>query len=206
MMRKLFPTIAIILVIIQVFLVLFSWIVAAVVPSLPLKSLLSGEGIRWFMGSFANNISNQFLVWMLLWAMSYGSFVKSGLGNAIIKLGKGVGLTYRQRHAVYSSIAVFVLSCICIILLAFVPHAILVGVSGNLFPSPFSAAIVPILAFVLMVMSLLYGMLCGTFAGIGDAFNSLCSGIIMSAPLFPIYILAIQLFYSTLFIFAFVDK
>lgn len=206
MMRKLFPTIAIILVIIQVFLVLFSWIVAAVVPSLPLKSLLSGEGIRWFMGSFANNISNQFLVWMLLWAMSYGSFVKSGLGNAIIKLGKGVGLTYRQRHAVYSSIAVFVLSCICIILLAFVPHAILVGVSGNLFPSPFSAAIVPILAFVLMVMSLLYGMLCGTFAGIGDAFNSLCSGIIMSAPLFPIYILAIQLFHSTLFIFAFVDK
>lgn len=205
-MRKLFPTIAIILVIIQVFLVLFSWIVVAVVPSLPLKSLLSGEGIRWYMGSFANNISSQFLVWMLLWAMSYGSFVKSGLGNAIIKLGKGVGLTYRQRHAVYSSIAVFVLSCICIILLAFVPHAILVGVSGNLFPSPFSAAIVPILAFVLMVMSLLYGMLCGTFAGIGDAFNSLCSGIIMSAPLFPIYILAIQLFHSTLFIFDFVDK
>ena len=66
MKRNVLPGVAAALAILQVVLVLLSWAIVTVMPSLPLRSLLSGEGIRWFLGTFVDNISGSLLAWIIL--------------------------------------------------------------------------------------------------------------------------------------------
>lgn len=190
-----------IIVFLQLLLILFSWVAASVAPTLQVKSLLSGEGIRWFFGNFADNLSNRLLVWLLLCTIAYGAYVNSGLGRALTALLHKKPLAYGQRHALIWVLILLVIMALLIVLLAFVPHAVLLGVSGGLFPSAFSAAIVPMAAFIITVLSFTYGMVGGTYASLDKAFDGLYAGIIMFAPLFLIYVLAAQLFYSVSFVF-----
>ena len=124
---KFFTLLSVILIIAQLALVLSSWIVVSIIPSLALKSLLSGEGIRWFLGSFADNIANPSLAWLVLCAMAYGVCVRSGLCKALFALMGGGALTHRQRHALYWSFAVFVILASAMSLLVFIPHSMLLG-------------------------------------------------------------------------------
>ena len=194
---KILPYLTVILVVLQLVTILFSWIVASVVPSLPCRSILSGEGIRWFLGTFVDNISGRLLAWLLLCAIAYGSFVHSGLQGAFAILIKGENaIGYRQRHALYVAVVLCVAILAVVALLVFMPDSILLGVSGSLFPSAFSAAIVPLAAFVTVVSSIAYGISSGEYAAIHDVFENLYYGIYMAAPIFPVYVLAVQLFYS----------
>ena len=81
-------------------------------------------------------------------------------------------------------------------MLVFMPDSVLLGVSGSLFPSAFSATIVPLAAFVTVASSIAYGISSGEYAAIHDVFKNLYYGIYMAAPIFPVYVLAVQLFYS----------
>ena len=92
---KFFTLLSVILIIAQLALVLLSWIVVSIIPSLALKSLLSGEGIRWFLGSFSDNIANPSLAWLVLCAMAYGVCVRSGLYKALFVLMGGGALVFR---------------------------------------------------------------------------------------------------------------
>lgn len=187
----------------QVGLILLSWIVATVIPSSKLRSMLSGEGIRWFFGTFVDNVSSEFLVWIILCSMAYGSFTDSGICRFWGQLCRGESITDRQCRAMYSVLGVLVVLVVIVVLLAFVPHAVLLGLSGDLFPSAFSASVVPLLAFTLTAMSFVYGFVCGKFTSVTDAFRSLCRGVMVAAPLFPLYVLAVQLYYTARFVFAF---
>ena len=88
-----------------------------------------------------------------------------------------------------------------VIMLAFVPHAVLLGVSGNLYPSAFSAAAIPILAFTITFISIIYGIVSGSYDNTNNAVKSLYAGFSALAPLFPIYILAMQLYKTITFVF-----
>lgn len=189
---------AIVLAISQMVIVLFSWIVSSVAPTLSCRSILSGEGLRWFLGSFVDNISSPLLVWLILLAIAYGSCVHSGLKDAFITFRKS---DYRQRHAVSVSITAAVVILLIFSLLSFVPHAMLLGVSGSLFPSAFSSALIPVLAFVVVVSSIIYGIACGRYLTVKETFKSIYVGYYMFAPVFPIYIMAVQLYYSVCYVF-----
>ena len=60
------------LAIAQIVLVLVSWLIAAAMPELAVRSLLSSEGIRWFFGHFIRNLATPFLVWILLLCIAFG--------------------------------------------------------------------------------------------------------------------------------------
>lgn len=200
--RKVLPWSVVVLALLQAAVVLFSWIVTSVWPSAELRSVLSGEGVRWYFGNFVNNMSCPLLVWLLLIFMAYGTYSRSGLKEAICSLRRGERLAYRCRHAVYT---VAVMACVMvfvIVLLAFVPHAVLLGVSGGLFPSAFSSALVPIITFSVTVLSIIYGMASGWLTHVGDIFKSLYAGVVMFAPFLPVYVLAVQLYYMVMFVFA----
>ena len=105
---KFFTLLSVILIIAQLALVLSSWIVVSIIPSLALKSLLSGEGIRWFLGSFADNIANPSLAWLVLCAMAYGVCVRSGLCKALFALMGGGAFDTPSASCV-----VLVFRCFC---------------------------------------------------------------------------------------------
>ena len=103
----------------QLLVILGSWLITAAQPNLPLRSLLSSEGIRWFFGQFSNNLSSPILVWLLVATMGYGCLTSSGL----LQLKRP--LDFRQWLAlriVMLELAVFLA---VLTLLTLLPHAVL---------------------------------------------------------------------------------
>jgi len=88
-----------------------------------------------------------------------------------------------------------------ILMLTVVPHAVLLSATGQLFPSPFSRALVPILSFGLLLLSTVYGWASGRFTTFSDVIDSMAYGISQVAPLFVLYILLVQFCDSLRFVF-----
>ena len=106
-MKRFLPHIALALVLAQLLLMLGSWLWSAALPLSGVRSMLSGEGIRWFLGHFAEIVGSPVLVWLLLLAMAYGAVARS----------RGVSVVFL---VIYVGI---------VLLLTVVPHAVLLSAS-----------------------------------------------------------------------------
>ena len=191
MSRKILPRLALTLFLAQLLLVLVSWIWSAAMPMSGVHSLLSSEGIRWFLGRFAHVLATPLLVWILLLAMAWGCLHRCGLRRP---------QTYREHRALWFAVAFLAVYVGVVLLLTVMPHAVLLSALGTLWPSPFSASIVPVTAFGLLAASVVYGMVAGTFQSLADVYESLIEGIRQSAPLLLFYILLTQFYYSFCFV------
>lgn len=190
-MKKILPYLALALALAQLLLIFVSWVWSAAMPLSGVRSILSSEGIRWFLGHFAELMASPVLVWLLLGAMAHG---------AIVKCRCQQGNSYRSSRARVISLAFLMMYVVIVLLLTVSPHAVLLSASGVLWPSPFSASLVPITAFGILIAAILYGVVAGTFQTLSDVYGSLVYGLRQCAPLLPVYILFMQLFESFLFV------
>ncbi|MBR1402414.1 MAG: AbgT family transporter [Prevotella sp.] len=200
--EKAFAYVALILVIAQVAVILVSWIVTAATQALPMRSLLSSEGIRWFFGEFVSNLASPLLVWMLLAAIAYGALRSSGLLQAL----RGDEShehrnSFRHRFALKIVVAEVILYVCIILILTCIPHAVLLSSTGHLFPSSFSQSLVPVITFGVVLVSVTYGLLSSTLSSVVDVFHSLTIGVSYLLPWWFIYVLAVQLWYTICFVF-----
>lgn len=186
-----------VLVALQVLVVLFSWFVTAAMPEAALRSLLSAEGVRWLFGHYVENMAQAPLVWLLLAAMAHGALRKSGLMQAV-KAFRHTG--YRQRFALKVVLCEMVVLLCCVLLLTAVPHAVLLGITGSLYPGSFVTGLVPLLCFGIMMLSLTYGLLSGALAGVRGMFEALCCGMVWWQYIIPLYLVAAQLWFSIKFV------
>jgi aminobenzoyl-glutamate transport protein len=58
-------------------LIIVSWLLSAMRLE-GVRSMLSSEGIRWFVGGFSDIVANPLLAWLLLALIAVGSVVQSG--------------------------------------------------------------------------------------------------------------------------------
>ena len=142
-----------VLSVLQVLLFLVSWLVTATEPGIPMRSLLSSEGIRWYFGSFTANMAHPLLVWVVLLMVAFSAYRRGGLQHALSSLLRGERLLLRQRTALWLVLFELLLIIVVMVALTCVPHAILLSATGQLFPSSFVSALVPILAFTLFFTS-----------------------------------------------------
>lgn len=196
----------------QLALILLSWLITAAFPELPIRSLLSSEGVRWFFGSFTANQLTPLLAWFITAAMAVGACVRSRLWAAFCTKMSGLlhrrdstdgrqGLHYRERIGLRLALAEFMVYEVIMLLLTVVPHAILLSVTGELFPSAFSSSLIPSLSFVLIVMSLSYGVASGTVDSVARMHRVLVGGLEVGARIVPAYIIGVQLYMSLLYVF-----
>lgn len=178
----------------QIVLVLLSWLITAAMPEAFPRSMLSPEGIRWFFGSFTENMESPWLVGLLLICIAWGTLQNSGL----LHFDRTI---YRHRNALRLVLIELVLFVAVILLLTVVPHAILLNVMGGIEASSFSRSILPYICFAVIVMSLSFGAVSNKLQGIEAMGESLSEGIRMAAPYFVIYILANQLYSSIEYLF-----
>lgn len=191
---------SLVLIAAQVLLVLVSWIVSSLVPELPMRSMLSSEGIRWFFGYFTTNLSSPLLIWIILIAIALGAFSSSGLYDGVSCFFARKRMAFRQKYALWFAFSILILYIGVIMVLALVPHAILLSSTGDLFPSSFSASLIPYLSLAVICMSVVYGVTNDVLHSIVDVFRTVTSGLYHLPPIIIIYILAAQLFYSFIFI------
>lgn len=180
------------LLIAEAALVLISWILSATMTG-HVRSLLSGEGIRWLFGSFTELMGSPVLVWLVLLLIAAGSMRSSG----ILRRQQ----SYRDRMALRVAVAFLVIYIVVILLLTVMPHAVLLSSTGSLLPSPFSRSLVAVIAFGLVLLSVTFGLMSGRLQTLTDVLDSLSEGIRRGAPLFILYILAMQFVESLRFVF-----
>ena len=195
LLKRLFAGTAAALVVAELLLVLVSWLLSATMAE-NVRSLLSSEGIRWFVGGFVSMLSSPWLVWLLLLSMAGGCVWKSEVLAAFTVPVRN----YRQRVALRMAFVILVVYIVAILLLVAIPHAVLLSATGRLCPSPFSRALIPIVAFGLLLLSVAYGWASGRFTSVADVVDSLSFGIGHAAPLFILYVLVVQFCESLCFV------
>ncbi len=176
----------------ELLLVILSWLLSATRLD-GVRSLISSEGIRWFVGEFTYTLASPLLVWLLLALVALGCLQRSGL------MSRGRG--YRDRVALRVSLSFMIIYVVIICLLTLMPHAILLSVTGSLFPSAFSRALVPIICFGIGVLSISFGMVSGRLHTLTDILDALTFGLQQGAPLIILYIMFFQFYASLLFVF-----
>ena len=184
----------IVLGVLQVLLVLASWLVSAVMPDTSTRSLLSPEGIRWFFGHFTDNMAQPLLVWIVLLYVAFNAYRRAGLQHAMSLLLKGERLMLRQRSALWLVLIVVGAIVAVIMMLIVLPNPLLASVTGSLFPSSFSSALIPILAFILFIGSVTYAMATGQFRKFRKPYQS------RFALWLLLYILFMQFYQSLRFV------
>ena len=188
-----------ILLIAELALILLSWILSAAGVE-GVRSLLSGEGVRWFVGDFARMVASPLLTWLLLLLIAIGTFLRSGLSSLWHERRPRI-ISYRDRTAFRVSLVLLVAYVAAILLLTVVPHAVLLSASGSLFPSPFSRSLIPFVAFGITLVSIAFGLISGRMQSLSDILAALTYGIQRFAPLLILYIFCIQLYQSLRFVF-----
>ena len=201
MKSKFWAWLTLVLAALQILLILVSWIISSATQQTYVHSLLSSEGIRWFMGRFSENLATPVLVWMLVIAFAYGVFRTSGLAEAIADLIHGKRPSYRQRFALTISTVLLVIILAVVFYLTCTSHAVLLSATGTLFPSSFSRALIPIAAFTVTVISIVYGLLSTHFLSWHQVFQGMTEGIRQTLPLWVVYVFAALLIQSLLYVF-----
>ena len=191
-MKRLLTVIVVVLVVAWCLLVLLSWLLSAMMVE-GVRSLLSGEGVRWFFAHFADGLASPLLVWLLLAAMAGGCLHRSGLIASSAAFHRGTGLRV--------AVLLVLLYVAAIVLLVAPPHALLLSATGTLAHSPFSRALVPLVCFGVVLGSVAYGVTLRRFTSLTDIIDALIHGLRAAAPLLFLYVLATQLLQSVFFVF-----
>ena len=184
--RRIVNYLVLVLIVAQIALVLVSWLVTAAWPELPMHSLLSSGGIRWLFASLTQNLLTPVLVWLMFGCMAYGVLRESGL------LSLRRPYTFRQRSALRFVAVEIMLFVVVLLLLTFTPHAPLLSVTGELFPSSFSDGLVPFVCLALVVVAVTFGLATGRFSSLGNVVEALKTGFSKGASLWLLYILAAE--------------
>lgn len=193
--KKLLGYLAIALLLALVVLVLVSWLLSATQGGA--RSLLSPEGIRFFFGGFVDMLRKPLLVWLLLLSMAWGCLQMSSL---LQFFSKPLALPRRRQALIFLFVITAVYAGVLLIL-TLTPQAVLLSATGQLWPSPFSHALIPVIAFGIILLSVVYGLLSRRFLSMADVCQSLTQGIADAAPLLLLYVLTMQLVGSLRFVF-----
>ena len=212
-MRNKLGYIVLVLLIAQLALILLSWLLTAAFPELPMRSMLSSEGIRWFFGSFVSNQLSPLLIYFIMAVMAVGACVRSRLYDALRETLSNTrsSLTtssdhqhkvhYREKVGLRIALVEFIVYVIIMVLLTAIPHAILLSVTGQLFPSSFSSSFIPSLSLIIIIMSLTYGVASGTIDSVTKMHKVLVGGLEVGSRLVPTYVVGIQLYMSIRYVF-----
>ncbi len=193
---KIFVCTAVTLCVCEALLMLFSWVVSVLFPSLPVNSLLGERGLRFLLSGYAGNASAAFFFYVMFASVCIGVFVKSGMPAKIASF-KTCG--YNERLAVtvfFVSIAAALVFCL---FLAFLPHSLLLGLDGKILSSTFLKAVLLVFGIVLAAAGSILLFLGGNTCK--DAVEAFSCGFKAMAPFVVLLFLAGRFLASLLFVF-----
>lgn len=167
---------------------LLSWVVATLAPSLPLRTPLSGEGLRWYFGHITRLLAAPPLVWLVLGVMAWGAVERARVWRGGI-----------QREALRASLLTLAAMVGVMLLLALPAEAPLRSAVGTLIPGTLTHCAVPVALVTIAAMGIAYGMASGRYTSPRDIVRALTSAFQGSGILFMLYIVWGQLLWTVRF-------
>lgn len=185
----------------ELMVIVGSWIGSAMSASQNVTSLLSAEGMRWYIGSFANILATPYLVWIILVGMSLGIVADSGIVDALRCQIRGERREFIERLSLNAAEVLAAVIVAVVMFLIFAPHAVLLSATGTISDSSFSAGIVPIMAFLFSAPSLVYGLCASKFKSATAIFYAIKKGVTKMVPVIILYIFVTHLAITVIKIF-----
>ena len=181
-------------VILEMIVILLSWISGSIAPLGWFNNPFLGESIRWMFRNMMSVMASDWLVAVLLVAVSYVGLKGSGLADAIRSLSPSGGkakrqLMYRERMGLRTAAAMSMIFLLFLIVLLFLPESLLLSVTGSVYGSPLYFATFPLLCLWATFVSVVYGIIRWTYDSVTKVFNSFFDGISRFSP----YILLVML-------------
>lgn len=170
----------------------------------PINNILSSEGLRWSFLNAVSNVLREPLIYLIGFFLSWGAFKRSGLDRALLRLClgmKGVPLSFRQRRALWFVLLLTILFVVMMLVLVLFPQGILVSVTGEVFPSPFSMGLMPTCMLALVLVSVTYGIIGNTLRTFHEVVQSVYCGLGEYAGWILVYIVGAQFYACLMYIF-----
>lgn len=188
-MKRACAIFAFILIVLQTILIFGSWIISAAIPDSQIRPLIGAGGLRWFFSSFTEDMASPILVYIILLTLTVNVFINSGMCELFSQKRK---MNMQKKFALNVVLVELCTFIILIVLLTAIPHAVLLSVTGELFPSSFSKGLIPMLCFIVTILSTSYGLVSGSLRGVYDIWNSITTGINFLTAVCFVYILLFQ--------------
>lgn len=150
------------------------------------------------VGNFGDNLAGRGLVWLLLGSMAYGSVRFCGILDVP---RKRKAMSFWDHFGLMVALAELLVIVVLMLLLIVLPHAVLLGVTGNLYPSSFSKSFFLMVCLSVCFISVSFGVVSSRLRSLEEVCDCLVAGIAYTLPLWLIYILAIELYASLRFVF-----
>lgn len=201
-MNKVANIILLVEVLVHILLVISSLVFSS--AGYPINNILSSEGLRWSFLNAVSNVLHEPLIYLIGFFLSWGAFKRSGLDRALLRLClgiRGVPLSFRQRRALWFVLLLTVLFVVMMLVLVLFPQGILVSVTGQVFPSPFSMGLVPTCMLALVLVSVTYGVIGNTLRTFHEVVQSVYCGLGEYAGWILVYIVGAQFYACVMYIF-----
>lgn len=169
-------------------LALGSWVVQAADSTWLHRSLLSTAGVRWFFSHVEDALATPTLLAFVLSSFTLSAVVRSGFWLAVFRWLRHRKASSQEQFALFMAVLVLVAQVLGMVLLTALPHAILLSVTGALFPSSFSMGLLPTSLFMLTVVALVYGVLSGTLRTPFEIVRAICTPDDWLKPLLLCYV------------------
>lgn len=155
-------------------LALFSW-VANIYGWGDIQSLLSAEGIRWFLGHVVENyVSCPALGIVLILLMGLGVAVHAGLYGILKRLcQKEKLLSHKERWALTLTMVVCGIYVMIVVASLLLPWNFMWGITGAWLHSPFSKGLVYVLSIGIGLSGVVYGYVSGNFRRLSDVMTGM---------------------------------
>lgn len=170
-----------------VLVILVSWISYMYGGSV--RNLLSAEGIRHTIKYALADYTDASPSVLLFVTAVTGVLLKSGVGN-LLRLRH---LSLKQRSAIGITLFTGILYLVLLLLGLFLPHAVLLGVTGHIERSVLADGWVLITSIWLLLIGIVYGIASGAFRHFQNIVSGLSYGIYLFAPCFITLFLGTQL-------------
>jgi p-aminobenzoyl-glutamate transporter AbgT len=178
--------------------ILYSWIANA--AGYNVESLLSPDGIRWSFSHAIGTDESLGLMYVVLFILAVGVVKDSHIIPCIISFfhykNKTDRLSFRQRHGLMISLTLFAIWTIVLLCCVFMPHALLLNVTGKFFPSPYINGLILSICYNILFTCLTFASLSGNIRSWNDCLNLFCCGIHDYAWIILSYLLAAQIWNS----------
>ena len=185
-MKRTCAIFAFILIVLQTILIFGSWIVSAAIPDCQIRPLIGAGGLRWFFSSFTEDMASPILVYIILITLTVNVFINSRMCELFSLKRK---MNMQKKFALNVVLVELCTFIVLIVLLTAIPHAVLLSVTGELYPSSFSKGLIPMLCFIVTILSTSYGLVSGSLRGVYDIWNSITTGINFLPAVCFVYIL-----------------
>lgn len=179
--------------------VLASWLAAALSPSSDVRSLLSGEGLRWLLGSYRANVDGAALFYILAVCFAAGAMIESGVSKKIFRLKK---CTSDERLAVGMFIAGVLFAAILSALFALWPHSFLLSVNGTLTTGPYPKAVLAMFVAAVACGSCVFAAMSASRGAWRAVYRTLTAGLKAAMPFALLWFLAAGVVRSIVYCFA----